>query len=115
MDIKIKFTPSDGFRMNLAVPDPETYLLPNDFVSARIKNKLLDFTSLRLMKLNRRVADSLNEVFIMSEDIIEEVIDAIRQHLNQLYRASESVASLDMLLGFVCYRNKVQISLLVLL
>jgi len=52
------------------------------------------------MKYNDRINESLTEVYIMSNKIVEELVAEIRQDLAILYKAAEAVALLDMLVAF---------------
>ena len=59
------------------------------------------------MSLNDRIQESLTEIYLMSDKAIADVILNIRQEASSLYKASECVGMLDMLLCFshLCSRN----------
>lgn len=52
------------------------------------------------MKLNQRIEDSHHEVVLMSDKMIQELIDNIRGEMPILFRVCESVAMLDMIAAF---------------
>ena len=51
------------------------------------------------MTLNERIHESLTEVYLMSDKAISDIIYEIRQDVLVLYKASECIAMLDLLLS----------------
>ncbi|KAG0237291.1 MutS protein msh4 [Actinomortierella wolfii] len=74
--------------------------LPNIFINVVKKNKTLNFTTLELMKKNSKIEDSLVEVYLMSDKIVQDLSSEIRTIINAIYKASEAIAMLDMLVAF---------------
>ncbi|KAG0231804.1 MutS protein msh4 [Actinomortierella wolfii] len=74
--------------------------LPNIFINVVKKNKTLNFTTLELMKKNSKIEDSLVEVYLMSDKIAQDLSSEIRTNINAIYKASEAIAMLDMLVAF---------------
>ncbi|KAF7344644.1 MutS 4 [Mycena venus] len=74
--------------------------LPPGFISAKLKRGKWVFTSMDLKKMNARMEDALNETLILSEKIIQDLVAQILADVGALYKASEAVALLDMLLSF---------------
>ncbi|GAA5897919.1 hypothetical protein JCM8208_003192 [Rhodotorula glutinis] len=62
-----------------------------------VKGKKVEFSSLELKKRNARLHDSVQEILIMSEEILEEMFHDIRGCLGCLYKAAEVIAMLDMI------------------
>ncbi|KAF7372036.1 MutS 4 [Mycena venus] len=74
--------------------------LPPGFISAKLKRGKWVFTSIDLKKMNARMEDALNETLILSEKIIQDLVARVLADVGTLYKASEAVALLDMLLSF---------------
>ncbi|KAG0269965.1 MutS protein msh4 [Actinomortierella ambigua] len=74
--------------------------LPSIFVNVVKKQKTLVFTTLELIKKNSKIEDSLVEVYLMSDKIVQDLSSEIRTKINAIYKASEAIALLDMLVAF---------------
>ncbi|CEQ39579.1 SPOSA6832_01105, partial [Sporobolomyces salmonicolor] len=61
------------------------------------KGKRVEFTSLDLKKRNARIAESMQEILLMSDEILDEIFDDVRGSIGCLYRSSDAIALLDML------------------
>ncbi|CAG8475627.1 9924_t:CDS:10 [Ambispora leptoticha] len=98
--LKIQFSPATGFRLSTSIGNLQDQALPLVFINVSKKRKALTFTTLELMKKNTKINDSLTEVYLMSDKTIEDLISEIRKNIGVLYKASESIAMLDMLTSF---------------
>ncbi|GAA5965994.1 hypothetical protein JCM21900_002861 [Sporobolomyces salmonicolor] len=67
------------------------------FVGVNKKGKRVEFTSLDLKKRNARLAESMQEILLMSDEILDEIFDDVRGSIGCLYHSSEAIALLDML------------------
>lgn len=52
------------------------------------------------MQLNNRITDSHNEAVMLSDKVIQELLDGIRAHAPDLFRVCEGLALLDMIASF---------------
>ncbi|KAJ3348147.1 MutS protein msh4, partial [Allomyces javanicus] len=103
LPLKIMYSPSAGFDMELRGHDGAP--LPPVFVNVVKKRNGVRLTTLDTMKLNDRIRESMDEIFLISDQIVQDLTDQLRQHVGVLYRLSESVALVDMLAAFaVCAR-----------
>ncbi|GAA5868078.1 hypothetical protein JCM3774_001010 [Rhodotorula dairenensis] len=75
-------------------------------VNVSVKKNKVEFQTLDLMKLNSRLAASEEEILIMSEDVLEEILDAIKDKIACLYKSAEAIALLDMVAAFAEMANK---------
>lgn len=50
-----------------------------------------------LKQRNNRINESVQEIFLMSDQALEALFDEIRGSIASLYRCSEAIALLDML------------------
>ncbi|GFQ66206.1 mutS protein homolog 4 [Trichonephila clavata] len=56
-------------------------------------------TNFNLQLISDRIQESLNEIYLMSDLIINEVLNEIREHIGCLYNLTEAVSSIDFLLS----------------
>ncbi|KNE71791.1 hypothetical protein AMAG_16098 [Allomyces macrogynus ATCC 38327] len=98
LPLKIMYSPSAGFDMELRGHDGTP--LPPVFVNAVKKRNGVRLTTLDIMKLNDRIRESMDEIFLISDQIVQDLTDTLRQNVGVLYRLSESVALVDMLAAF---------------
>ncbi|GAA5925273.1 MutS family protein MSH4 [Sporobolomyces koalae] len=70
------------------------------FININEKGKTVKFASLELQKRNARISESILEVLLLSDEILDEIFDEIRGNVGCLYRCAEAVALLDMLASF---------------
>ncbi|KAJ2254750.1 MutS protein msh4, partial [Coemansia sp. RSA 454] len=100
--IRAVYRPSAGYIMNAKRSDiGET--IPEEFVNVVIKKQTVSFTTLELVKLNNRLASVVIEINLLTEKYdyaIQRVADVIRENITILYRVSEAVALLDMIVSF---------------
>ncbi|KIY64938.1 hypothetical protein CYLTODRAFT_438032 [Cylindrobasidium torrendii FP15055 ss-10] len=89
-----------GFVFTLKKNDLEDAELPRGFINVSMKKAKWQFTSIDLKKMNARMKDALDETLILSDKIIRELVDEIVQEVSALYKASEAIALVDMLLSF---------------
>jgi DNA mismatch repair protein MSH4 len=52
------------------------------------------------MSQNERINESMNEILLISERLIEELIVVAHENLPMLYRISEAISHLDILVSF---------------
>ncbi|KAJ8703274.1 MutS protein msh4 [Pleurotus ostreatus] len=74
--------------------------LPSGFINASIKRGSWYFSSMELKKMNARMKDALDETLLLSDRIIQELLDGILEDVGVLYKASEAIALIDMLWSF---------------
>ena len=53
-----------------------------------------------LVKMNQRVAGSLETIFLLSDEALRELMEDVRSEIGSLYRIAEAIAMLDMLQAF---------------
>ncbi|OCT84771.1 hypothetical protein XELAEV_18022929mg [Xenopus laevis] len=102
LPLKTSFNTTRGFfiQMNIDANMSTTYQLPSEFVKVtRIKNSCC-FTTVDILKLNERCQGSLREIYHMSYLIVCKLLSEIYEHIHCLYKLSDTVSMLDMLLSF---------------
>uniref|UniRef100_A0A8C0KT13 MutS homolog 4 n=1 Tax=Canis lupus dingo TaxID=286419 RepID=A0A8C0KT13_CANLU len=73
-----------------------------DFICDHLSQKLnsYTFTSADLIKMNERCQESLREIYHMTYMIVCKLLSEIYEHIHCLYKLSDTVSMLDMLLSF---------------
>jgi hypothetical protein len=64
------------------------------------KGGIIECQTLTLRKLNKRIADSAADALFQTQRIVNDLLEAIRLQVPNLFRVCESVALLDMMLAF---------------
>ncbi|KAM6969250.1 mutS protein homolog 4 [Tautogolabrus adspersus] len=73
--------------------------LPAEFIKVTKHKNNYGFTTADLMKMNDRCDEALREIFHMSYVVICQLLSTIHQHIHCLYKLSDAVSMLDMLLS----------------
>ncbi|KAJ2886985.1 MutS protein msh4 [Coemansia aciculifera] len=97
--IKATYKPSIGYLMS-AKREVLGESIPEEFVNVVVKKAVVTFSTIELIKLNNRLASVVTEINLLTEKAIHDVADVIRQNIAVLYRVSEAIALLDMLVSF---------------
>ncbi|KAI0483324.1 muts domain V-domain-containing protein [Xylariaceae sp. FL0804] len=96
----VKFDKKRQFWMRLRRSDFEDRPMPDILINRVSKGCWIECQTLALMQLNNRINDSYNEAVMLSDKVIQELLDAIREHIPSLFRICESLALLDMIASF---------------
>ncbi|KAM9842952.1 mutS protein homolog 4 [Aulostomus maculatus] len=73
--------------------------LPPEFIKVSKNKDNCSFTTADLMKMNDRCDEALREIFHMSYVVICQLLSTIHEHIHCLYKLSDAVSMLDMLLS----------------
>ncbi|XP_044079862.1 mutS protein homolog 4 isoform X2 [Siniperca chuatsi] len=73
--------------------------LPPEFIKVTKHKNNYGFTTADLMKMNDRCDEALREIFHMSYVVICQLLSTIHEHIHCLYKLSDAVSMLDMLLS----------------
>jgi DNA mismatch repair protein MSH4 len=71
-----------------------------DFINVIWKKNHIECQTLDLVKLNRRLSDTSNEIIMRSDAVILELVKELRREVSPLFRVCESVALVDMIASF---------------
>ncbi|XP_075688973.1 mutS protein homolog 4 isoform X3 [Rhinoderma darwinii] len=100
LPLRTSFSTARGFFIQINMEGNVQQTLPAEFVKVtRVKNTY-SFTSVDLIKMNERCQESLREIYHMSYLIVCKLLSEIYEHIHCLYKLSDSVSMLDMLLSF---------------
>ncbi|XP_037098021.1 mutS protein homolog 4 [Syngnathus acus] len=73
--------------------------LPPEFIKVVKHKNNVGFTTADLVKLNDRCDEALREIVHMSYVVVCQLLSTIREHIHCLYKLSDAVSMLDMLLS----------------
>ncbi|KAI8257658.1 MutS protein-like protein 4 [Colletotrichum sp. SAR11_239] len=97
---KLQYDPKRGYSLRMREVNFEDRPIPDILVNRVVKRGNLECMTIRLKQLNQRISDSVAEIAMQCDKVIEDLIDNIRTQIAVLYRICESVALLDMLASF---------------
>ncbi|KAI1821253.1 muts domain V-domain-containing protein [Xylaria intraflava] len=98
--VEVKFDNRRKFWLRLALSEFEDRLLPDVFINSIVRNRWIECQTLTLVQLNNRITDSHNEAVMLSDDVIQRLLDRIREYVPDLFRICEGIALLDMIASF---------------
>ncbi|RYP22856.1 hypothetical protein DL765_001452 [Monosporascus sp. GIB2] len=97
---EVKFDSLRQFWLRLRRSDFEDRALPDLLINVVQKGVWIECQTLILVQLNNRITDSHNEAVMLSDKVIQELMDGIRAHVPNLFRVCEGIALLDMIVSF---------------
>ncbi|XP_042675630.1 mutS protein homolog 4 isoform X1 [Centrocercus urophasianus] len=102
LPLKTSFSSVRGFFIQLnadcsTLPNGQ---LPSEFTKVTKTRNMYSFTSADLIKMNERCQESLREIYHMTYLIVCKLLNEIYEHIHCLYKLSDIVSMLDMLLSF---------------
>ncbi|KAI2468757.1 DNA mismatch repair protein-like protein MutS [Annulohypoxylon bovei var. microspora] len=97
---EIKFDTNRKYWLRLRQSDLEDRDIPDILINKVLKGTWIECQTLVLIQLNHRITDSSNEAIMLSDKVVQELLDAIRVHVPNLFRVCEGIALLDMIAAF---------------
>ncbi|RYO83947.1 hypothetical protein DL766_000988 [Monosporascus sp. MC13-8B] len=97
---EVKFDSLRQFWLRLRRSDFEDRALPDLLINVVQKGVWIECQTLILVQLNNRITDSHIEAVMLSDKVIQELMDGIRAHVPNLFRVCEGIALLDMIVSF---------------
>ncbi|KAJ8128836.1 hypothetical protein O1611_g4799 [Lasiodiplodia mahajangana] len=98
--VDVKFDNRRKFWLRLEQSDLEEKRSPDVFINTVIRNRWIECQTLTLVQLNNRITDSHNEAVMLSDKVIQQLLDSIREYVPELFRVCEGIALLDMVASF---------------
>ncbi|XP_036980935.1 mutS protein homolog 4 isoform X3 [Acanthopagrus latus] len=101
LPMRTSFSTARGFFIQMKLEGvvlPEGKL-PAEFIKATKQKNNYSFTTADLMKMNDRCDEALREIFHMSYLVICQLLSTVHEHIHCLYKLSDAVSMLDMLLS----------------
>ncbi|KAM3079286.1 MutS protein msh4 [Clarireedia jacksonii] len=100
MQAETRFDNPRGYYLRFSENDFDGRKVPEILVNCFRKRGFIECQTLDLMKLNQKIADSHEEVILMSDKTIQELLDNVRSEVPNLFKVCESIAMLDMITSF---------------
>ena len=97
---ELKYDSRRKFWLRIRRSDVEDRVLPDVFINFVQKGIWFEFQTITLIQLNNRITDSHNEAVMLSDKVIQELLDGVRAHAPDLFRVCEGLALLDMIASF---------------
>ncbi|KAI1651931.1 muts domain V-domain-containing protein [Daldinia loculata] len=97
---ELKFDANRKYWLQLRQSDFEDRTIPEVLINRVRKGAWIQCQTLVLIQFNHRITDSHNEAIMLSDKVIQELLEAIRGHIPNLFRVCESIALLDMIASF---------------
>lgn len=101
--LKCLHNQKSGYFMSMRVQDSKGDL-PKIFVNVTKSKGSIFFTTLELIKLNERLKECSDEIYIRSDCILSRLLDDIKTILKSLYVMSGAILLLDFLVSLAFYR-----------
>lgn len=96
----IKYDNNRRYWLRFHVSDFECRMMPGVFINRVKKKAHIECQTLSMVKLNQRITNSAEEVVMMSDKVVQELLDSIRTRAPQMFRVCEGISLLDMLASF---------------
>jgi len=96
----IKYDNNRRYWLRFLASDFESRPMPDVFINRVKKKAHIECQTLSIVKLNQRITNSAEEVVMMSDKVVQELLDSIRTRAPQMFRVCEGIALLDMLASF---------------
>ncbi|GCC35757.1 hypothetical protein chiPu_0014245 [Chiloscyllium punctatum] len=102
LPLKTSFSTARGFFIQLSCEGASfpNGQLPSEFMKVTMMKNTYNFTTVDLIKMNERCQESLREIYHMTYLVVCKLLSEIYKHIHCLYKLSDAVSMLDMLLSF---------------
>lgn len=97
---KLRFENRRRYWLRFRVSDFENGLIPGALINCVRKKEYLECQTLQMVKLNQRITDSVDEAIMQSDKVVQQLLDAIRMEIPDLFKICEGIGLLDMLASF---------------
>ncbi|KAL6728391.1 hypothetical protein Aduo_010169 [Ancylostoma duodenale] len=102
-DTRLAFSSARGFHYVWVCGDAGTVSVPSVFINIMRNRSSLTFTTRKLLRYNDRIEQSISEVMIATNVVVQEVIKEIRPSIAVLYHVMDCLATTDFLCSLAAY------------
>ena len=95
--VKVMFSTSRGYYLQLSASPSQ---LPSIFIQAVQQRKSISATTPEVLSLSDRASESIADCLLLTNDLLQILLNEIRGKLNAIFTFVDSVALIDMLVGF---------------
>jgi DNA mismatch repair protein MSH4 len=100
MQAEMKYDNARRYYLTIRECDFEERAIPDILINRYRKKGLIECQTLDLVKLNQKIENAHQEVVLMSDKSVSQLLDDVRDQIQALFRACESIALLDMIAAF---------------
>jgi len=108
LPLKINFNGTRGFFIQMFDPmhgkSSESKKLPEIFLKITKQRGNYSFTTEELLRLNGRLTETLHEIFVLSSNVLEELVLEISKYLDCIYKFVDAISLVDLLFSLANYR-----------
>ncbi|KAK6740314.1 hypothetical protein RB195_008652 [Necator americanus] len=102
-DTRLAYSKSRGFHYVWVCGNAGTVKVPTVFINVVRHRSSLTFTSRNLLRYSDRIEQSMSEVLIATNVVVQEIIKEIRPSIAVLYHVMDCIATIDFLCSFAVY------------
>lgn len=102
---RMAFSASRGFHYLWVCSHPTTVSLPPIFINVTRNRTSVTFTSRNLLRYNDRIDQSISEIMIATDVVVQYVITNVRPLIAALYHIMDAIATTDVLCSFAVYSS----------
>ncbi|SCZ88590.1 BZ3500_MvSof-1268-A1-R1_Chr2-1g04511 [Microbotryum saponariae] len=99
IDMTLQYS-SGNFVYTCPNTELEVKTAPAGFINLTPRGNKIEFSTLDLRAQSTKIRETVQEIFILSDEVLDEVLDELRGSIACLYRCSEAIAMLDMVASF---------------
>lgn len=98
--LDLKYDSVRHFYIRVPASEVEERPLPPVFTNVFRKKNMIECQTLELIKRNQKITISHQEVVLLSDGVVQALIEEIRGQMSVLFKICESIAMLDMIASF---------------
>ncbi|KAL0130729.1 hypothetical protein PUN28_002386 [Cardiocondyla obscurior] len=102
LPLSLEYNTNLGYHINAVIPrnfNMKISDLPMEFIQVRQNRRSFTMTTTALLTLNKQCKSACEEIYMMSNTLLTNLLDDIRQHVGCLFQLSADVAELDLALS----------------
>ncbi|KAL6432804.1 hypothetical protein ACFW04_006284 [Cataglyphis niger] len=102
LPLSLEYNANLGYHINVVIPQNASMIisdLPAEFIQARKNRRSFTMTTTALLTLNKQCKNACEEIYVMSNTLLTNLLEDIRQHVGCLFQLSADVAELDLILS----------------
>ncbi|XP_071555070.1 mutS protein homolog 4 [Temnothorax nylanderi] len=102
LSLSLEYNTNLGYHINVIIPrglNMKISDLPAEFIQARKNRRSFTTTTTALLTLNKQCKKACEEIYMMSNTLLTNLLEDIRQHVGCLFQLSADVAELDLVLS----------------
>jgi DNA mismatch repair protein MSH4 len=96
--VNVKYTLSRGYFLSLSSSERDR--LPAVFILPAINGRVITCTTEEILSLNARARDNMNDLLVMTHDLVQGVMDVARKHYDAIAAVCDAIALLDLCHSF---------------